>query len=87
MTTYEKPHLIEPLGHRDKRLPSERKKVYSSIALLAHLTSCRHAELDWSHRARELLGGFPANQTVSLETDMGVPSNWRSEQLWLGPSQ
>ena len=35
----------------------------------------------------ECFGYRPASKTVSRETEMGFPSNWRSEQLWFGALQ
>lgn len=76
------PSLLPALAHLEGRTPAERKKVYSSLALVAYMTTRNHPELEWAARLRTLVETFPNNSTVSPFRDMGFPAKWTEYEIW-----
>src|SRR5262249_53883225 len=56
----------------------EDRKVYNTIAMLAHFTRAVDATYPWFDRLKELLNEFP---TVSKQA-MGFPEKWQEIPLW-----
>lgn len=76
-------HGPAPLVHLRRLDDAERRKVYSAAAVVAHIVRSIDGSTTWPRRFAALSQTFPTSELVSVERDMGFPSDWREGQLWL----
>lgn len=77
------PGLVADLEHLSALPATARRKIYSVVAVTAHLVTTIDPQTGWKARLIDLMAGFPQNPQVSPETDMGFPVDWRSLPLWI----
>ncbi|MCK4564183.1 MAG: Abi family protein [Verrucomicrobia bacterium] len=58
--------------------PSEDRRIYNTLAMLAHIVNIVEPENHWSHRLRALLHA----QTYPVTQHMGFPADWEMRPLW-----
>lgn len=61
--------------------PFGTRRIYAACAIARYLLLQVNPRTEWSHRLKEHLASFPANQYISPRT-MGFPDGWEDLELW-----
>jgi abortive infection bacteriophage resistance protein len=59
-----------------------RDKIYTPLAVAAHMTDALDPRSNWPSRLRTVVKKFPQLPGVAMEADMGFPAGWQEMTLW-----